>query len=213
MRTTANSPGNVLFGQTRGGILALLYGHVDESFYVREVARHLGTSVGAVQRELAKLSEVGLINRSGVGNQVFYQANRNSPVFGEMRALVAKTVGIFRVLSSALEPLANRIAVAFVYGSIARQEEKADSDVDLMIVGKVTLDEVLAHLGNLEASLGRTVNPTVYSSREYKAKISSGNHFLNAVMQGEKVFLLGDEDELRKMGGVRLAQTRTDQPR
>ena len=82
-----------------------------------------------------------------------------------------------------------------------------------MIVGKVTLAEVLAHLDNLEPSLGRTVNPTVYSSREYKAKVSSGNHFLNAVMQGEKVFLLGDEDELRKIGGVRLAQTRTDQPR
>ena len=124
MRTTANSAGNVLFGQTRGGILALLYGHIDESFYVREIARHLGTSVGAVQRELAKLSEVGLINRSGVGNQVFYQANRNSPVFGEMRALVAKTVGIFRVLSSALEPLANRIAVAFVYGSIAVRKKR-----------------------------------------------------------------------------------------
>jgi predicted nucleotidyltransferase len=158
-----------------------------------------------VQRELENLSKVGLINRSRIGSQVFYQANRSGPVFGDIRALVAKTVGMFHVLRSALEPLAKRITVAFVYGSIARHEEKADSDVDVMIVGKVTLDEVLAQVGSIEVSLGRAVNPTVYSIAEFKAKFASGNHFLNAVIRGKKVFLFGDEDELREMGGVRLA--------
>lgn len=212
MRTNNRPLADVLFGQTRGGILGLLYSHSDESFYVRQVARHLGTSVGTVQRELENLSEVGLIVRSKSGNQVFYQANRNSPVFAEMRALLAKTVGIFHVLRSALEPLAKRIRVAFVYGSIARQEEKAESDVDVMIVGTASLDEVLARLGDVEVTLTRAVNPTVYSVAEYRSKLARGNHFLNAVIRGKKVFLFGDEDELNKMGGVRMAETRGQQP-
>lgn len=119
-----------------------------------------------------------------------------------MRELLAKTVGIFHALRAALEPLAKQIAVAFVYGSIARREEKAGSDVDLMIVGKVSLDEVLEQLSKVEASPGRSVNPTVYSVPEYKSKVASENHFLNAVIRGQKVFLFGDEDELREMGGV-----------
>jgi predicted nucleotidyltransferase len=209
MRTHTAFLGELLFGQTRGAILALLYSRPDESFYVRQLARQLSTSVGAVQRELANLSRVGLISRSRLGSQVFYQANRDSPVFAEMRELLAKTVGIFHALRAALEPLAKQIAVAFVYGSIARREEKAGSDVDLMIVGKVSLDEVLEQLSNEKASLGRSVNPTVYSVPEYKSKVASENHFLNAVIRGQKVFLFGDEDELRKMGGVRLAKTRS----
>jgi len=209
MRTDAAFLGEVLFGQTRGDILALLYSRPDESFYVRQLARQLSTSVGAVQRELATLSRVGLISRSRLGSQVFYQANRDSPVFAEMRELLAKTVGIFHALRAALEPLAKQIAVAFVYGSIARREEKAGSDVDLMIVGKVSLDEVLEQLSNEKASLGRSVNPTVYSVPEYKSKVASENHFLNAVIRGRKVFLFGDEDELGEMGGVRLAKTRS----
>ena len=209
MRTHTAFLGELLFGQTRGAILALLYSRPDESFYVRQLARQLSTSVGAVQRELANLSRVGLISRSRLGSQVFYQANRDSPVFAEMRELLAKTVGIFHALRAALEPLAKQIAVAFVYGSIARREEKAGSDADLMIVGKVSLDEVLEQLSNVEASLGRSVNPTVYSVPEYKSKVASENHFLNAVIRGRKVFLFGDEDELGEMGGVRLAKTRS----
>jgi predicted nucleotidyltransferase len=213
MRTRAGSLGDLLFGHTRGGILALLYTRPDDSFYVRQIARHLSGSVGSVQRELETLSKVGLISRSRIGSQVFYQANHNSAVFGDIRALVAKTVGIFYVLRSALEPLAKRISVAFVYGSIARQEEKADSDVDVMIVGRVTLEEVLVQFGSIEASLGRTANPTVYSVAEYKSKLVSGNHFLNAVIRGKKVFLFGNEDELREMGGVRLVKARSHESR
>src|ERR1700682_6108450 len=123
MRTNFNALADVLFGQTRGGVLALLYGQADKSFYVRQIARHVSASVGAVQRELEKLANVGLIVRTPVGNQVFYQVNRHNPVFSEMRALVGKTVGVFNTLHSALEQLSERIAVAFVYGSVARQEE------------------------------------------------------------------------------------------
>jgi predicted nucleotidyltransferase len=108
-----------------------------------------------------------------------------------LRALVAKTVGAFHVLRSALAPLLSRISLAFVYGSVARQDEKAESDIDLMIVGKVALEDVLARLAEVELSLGRAVNPTV---TEFKSKLASGNHFLNSVVRGEKVLLIGDED-------------------
>src|ERR1039458_2232370 len=142
MRTKTKPLGDLLFGQTRGSVLALLYGMPDQTFFVRQIARRIGTSVGPVQRELKTLSEVGLIDRSTVGRQVFFQANRDHPGFPELRSLVAKTSGVFHLLRSALMPLAERISIAFVYGSMARGEETAGSDVDLLIIGEVTLDEV-----------------------------------------------------------------------
>jgi uncharacterized protein len=201
---------DLLFGRTRGAVLALLYGRADQSFYTREIAREVGASVGAIQRELENLSKVGLILRKSVGNQVFYQANRDMPIFPEMRGLINKTIGIFGILGSALRPLSRQIVAAFVYGSVARKQETAQSDVDLMVVGKVTLDEVLSRLSTVEKGIGRSLNPTVYSVAEFKSKFASGNHFLTSVLKGQKVFLLGDEDELRKMGGIRLAKAGTD---
>jgi len=124
-----------------------------------------------------------------------------------MRALVGKTVGIFSTLHSALEPLSDQISIAFVYGSVARQEETSASDVDVMIIGKIKLDDVLACLPQMESGLSRTVNPTVYSGQEFKRRLQAGNHFLNSVLNGKKVFLIGTEDELRKMGGIRMAET------
>jgi predicted nucleotidyltransferase len=211
--STYNGLADLLFGRTRGAILALLFGHADQSFYTRQIAREVDASVGAVQRELENLSKVGLIVRNSVGSQVFYQANRDAPIFREMHGLVNKTVGIFSVLRSALHPLAKRVLVAFVYGSVAREEETAQSDVDLLVVGKATLEEVLSRLSTVEKSIRRPINPTVYSVAEFKSKLASGNHFLTAVLKGQKVFLLGDEDELRKVGGVRLAKAGADQSR
>ena len=150
---------NVLFGQIRGQVLALLYGRHDKAFYVRQIARHLHASAGSVRRELEKLAAVDLIIRTSLGNQVFYRANQANPVFAEMRALVNKTVGIFHVLRSALEKVSKQITIAFVYGSVARQLETAESDVDLMIIGSVGLNDVLACLQQAETALGRIVNP------------------------------------------------------
>jgi len=209
--STHNGLAVLLFGRTRGAVLALLYGHADQSFYTRQIAREVDASVGAVQRELENLSKVGLIVRNSVGSQVFYQANRDAPIFREMQGLVNKTVGIFSVLRSALHPLAKRVLVALVYGSVAREAETAQSDVDLLVVGKATLEEVLSRLSTVEKSIGRPVNPTVYSVEEFRSKLANGNHFLTAVLKGQKVFLLGDEDELRKVGGVRLAKAGTNQ--
>jgi predicted nucleotidyltransferase len=183
--STYNGLADLLFGRTRGAILALLFGHADQSFYTRQIAREVDASVGAVQRELENLSKVGLIVRNSVGSQVFYQANRDAPIFREMQGLVNKTVGIFSVLRSALHPLAKRVLVAFVYGSVAREEETAQSDVDLLVVGTATLEEVLSRLSTVEKSIRRPINPTVYSVAEFKSKLASGNHFLTAVLKGQ----------------------------
>jgi len=208
--STAKSLADLLFGRTRGAILALLYGRADQTFYTRQIAREVAASVGAVQRELENLTKVGLVIRTALGSQVFYQANRDAPIFSEMHSLVNKTVGIFTMLRSALRPLSTQVAVAFVYGSVARQAETAQSDIDLMVVGKASIDDVISHLASVEKNTGRPINPTVYSVSEFKAKVADGNHFLRAVLKDTKVFLLGDEDELGKVGGVRLAKVRTD---
>jgi predicted nucleotidyltransferase len=214
MRASKKTAADVLFGKGRGAILGLLYEHPDQSFYYRQITRELkGVSVGTLQRELDVLRELGLIERSTLGKQVFYRANRNHPLFPELRALVLKTVGAIPRMRSALAPLADRISLAFVYGSMARQEEGAESDIDVMVVGRARLEDVLARIGAIEASLRRTVNPTVYSPAEFKRKLKSGNPFLNSVLRGPKVFLIGDDDELREVGGVRLAESRTVQPR
>lgn len=200
MRTTVSALGDILFGQTRGRVLALLYGTPDRAFFVREIARATDTSVGNVQRELETLAGVGLIDRSTIGRQVFYTANRNQPIFEELRSLVAKTSGIFHLLGSALAPLASQISSAFVYGSIARGDDTAQSDVDLMVIGDLTLDELLAQLAPAERVLGRAINPTLYSLKEFQTKVQAGNHFLDSVMRSKKVILIGEDDELGKVG-------------
>lgn len=214
MRANSNHLADVLFGKGRGALLALLYGHPNQSYYYRQITRQLSdTSRGTLQRELETLSHLGLVERTSIGKQVFYRANEKHPVFPELRALVAKTVGAIHILRQALEPIADRIAIAFIYGSLARQEEKAESDIDLLVVGRVTLEDVLESVGELERSLARAINPMVYSPVEFKAKLAGGNHFLNSVVRGEKIFLIGDERELRKVGRVRLAQARTHESR
>jgi DNA-binding transcriptional ArsR family regulator len=214
MRAGGKRLADVLFGKARGAILALLYEHPDESFYYRQITRQVkGLSAGTLQRELDTLTGLGLVERSKLGKQVFYRANRNHPVFPELRALVAKTVGAIPMLRSALAPLADRISVAFIYGSMARGEEKAESDIDLLIIGNATLEEVLGKVATVESSLRRAINPTVYSVAEFKSKLTQGNHFLNSVVRGGKIFLIGDEDELGEVGGLRLAQSGTHQSR
>ena len=206
MRTALTSVGDLLFGQTRGRVLALLYGTPDEPLFARQIARQVEISVGTVQRELTLLTDAGLIKRSALGSQVFYQANQEHPDFPELRALLAKTAGVFQMLKAALAPFSNRINLAFVYGSVARGEEKATSDIDLMVIGTVSLDEVLDAVGPVEKQVRRPVNPTIYSLEDLKARFRSGNHFLQSLKKSKKVFLIGDEDEFRKISTTRLVQ-------
>lgn len=192
--------GEVLFGRTRRAVLALLYGHADEEFYLRQIIRAAGVGQGSMQRELKMLVESGLVLRRALGRQVYFRADPDSPVYKELRGLLLKTAGVADVLREALAPLAVRIEVAFVYGSIARGDERRASDVDIMVVGEASFAEVSQALGPAQQRLGREVNPTVYSPAEYKKKLAAGHHFLSSVTERDKVFLLGDEHDIRRLG-------------
>ena len=187
-----------LFGRTRSAVLAVLYGHVGDSFHLRQLSRLTGITLGAVQRELRQLVDAGLVTRKALGNHVFYSANDRSPVFTEMKGLVTKTVGIHDVLLAALDPLKEKISLAFVYGSTARLKENTQSDIDVMIVGKVHFPDVIERLADAQTSLNREINPTVYSTREFGKKLR-GN-FLKTVLSENKLFLIGDESVVRELG-------------
>ena len=202
---TEQSASSALFGRTRSALLALLYGHADQSFYVRQLVRTIGAGHGALQRELENLRDIGLIVRRAQGNQVLYQANSANPIFPEIKSLIAKTVGIRDTIHSALAPLGSKIQIAFVYGSVARQQEQAGSDVDLMVLGSVSFKDVVTALSPAQKILGREINPTVFPVPEFRAKLASGNHFLRSVMKEKKLFVIGTKDELTKLVAKQLA--------
>lgn len=199
--------GAALFGKTRRALLALFFGLPDRSFYLREVVRTIGLGQGTVQRELGRLTAVGLLIRRRQGNQIYYQANSDSPIFGELKSLVVKTVGLTDVLRKALTRLADRINVAFVHGSLARGEGKADSDVDVIVVGDVSFGEVATALHTAQEALHREVNPVVYSATEFRKKLRAGHHFLTAILDTQRIFLVGGEHELAGLGAIEPSRT------
>jgi predicted nucleotidyltransferase len=198
-------PAVLLFGKTRRHVLAWLYGHPDERFYLRQLARQSGAAQGALQRELSALTSAGIVTRAVEGRQVYFQANRESPIFAELRQLLLKTAGAAAVIRSALEPLSGAIAVAFVYGSTARGTWRAASDIDLLVVGGVPFREVVSALRDAQERLGRDINPSVYPAEEFARKLRSRHHFLTSVVSGPKTFIIGTDHELARMAEERLA--------
>ena len=199
MRTEGGALSNLLFGQTRGRLLAVLFDRPENTFFVRQLVRQIDGSVGTAHRELRLLVNAGLILQTRHESHILYQANRNHPVFPELRALLAKTMGAFHQIREALRAIENGTEFAFVYGSFARGEENAQSDVDLLVVGEVSFDELLQHITHVEKSLGRPINPTIFARQELRAKVSAGNRFLRALQTGPLVFLIGNEHEFRKI--------------
>jgi predicted nucleotidyltransferase len=194
-----------LFGKTRLAVLSMLFSHADEAYYLRQIARSTGTGLGALQREVHKLADAGIILRMVRGKQVYYQANTQCPIFPELKGLIVKTAGVKGIIKSALASLTNRISVAFIYGSVARLQESRKSDVDLMIVGDVSFADVVSVLGKAEKDIEREINPTVYPPSEFQSKLSKGHHFLKALMDETKLFLIGDQRELARLAKKRLA--------
>jgi uncharacterized protein len=205
--TVTNAVGTLLFGQTRQAVLGLLFTRPDETFHLRQIVRLTGAGLGPVQREVAKLAAAGLVLREQRGRQVFYRVNRQSPVYEELRGLVLKTAGLAELLREALTPLRHRIRCAFIFGSFVRGEHHRDSDVDLLVIGEIRLAELAKALSGVQQRLAREVNPTVYRPSELARKLAEGHHFLTEVMAGPKIYLLGDDDELR-----RVAETGLDSP-
>lgn len=195
----AESPNLVsaLFPKVRQRVLAVLFGNPGRSFYANEVIALAQSGTGAVQRELAALSDAGLLTVTKQGNQKHYQANANAPVFAELRGLVLKTMGLADVLKAALAPLAQQIDLAFVYGSVAKQQDTAQSDIDVMIVSaSLGYGEVFGALEVAAATLGRKVNPTLYAPTEIAKRISMDNSFVTRVLQQPKIWLIGAEEQL-----------------
>jgi len=197
--------GTALFGKTQRALLALFFMRPDEAFYLRQVVRMAGVGQGAVQRELARWVAAGLLTRSRRGRHIYYQANPANPVFEELTAVTVKTAGLAEVVREALATLSDRITVAFVHGSMARGTAKAGSDVDLLVIGEAGFGDLVTALQPAQATIGREVNPAVYSEREFRAKLKAGHPFLTEVMDAPRVFVAGDEHELERLAEGALA--------
>lgn len=187
-----------LFGGTQQRVLGLLFGQPDRSFYSTELISLAGVGSGAVQRELARLSESGLVTVRYVGNQKHYQANPESPIYEELCGIARKTVGLAEPLRAALRPLSERIIAAFVYGSVAKKADTAASDIDLMVVSdSVEYGDLFLALQTAVQQLGREVNPTIFTRKDLMRRLAGKEAFLTRVMAQPKVWLIGGEDDLR----------------
>jgi DNA-binding transcriptional ArsR family regulator len=208
MRThgTDDSAASALLSKSGRAVLSLLFGHAGEVFYLRQIARLSGLAVGSIQRELKRLTEAGIITRSVQGRQVYFRANEACPVFGELKSILIKTAGVADVLRAALAPLADRIRVAFMFGSMTTGREKRDSDVDVMVVGDASFADVVKALGVAQNTLHREINPTVYPPDEFVSKLSAGHHFLKSLVGEKRIFLIGDENDFARLVKKRLAR-------
>jgi predicted nucleotidyltransferase len=187
---------DVLLPKTRQGILAATLVQSEKAWYASELAQRLGVPSSSLQRELHDLTEAGILKTHKQGRMVYYQANRDSPVFSDLRGLLLKTAGLADVLADALKPLAAKLETVFVYGSIAAGTEQSDSDIDLMVVGKVSPEDLALPLRRARESLGRDINPTVYTAAEFKKKRAAKDPFLKQVLDKPKLLVLGNKDEL-----------------
>ena len=212
MRTTIlRSVADVLLGRSRAALLSLLFGHADEWFHLRQIARESGMSAGTAHRELGVMVNLGLVLREPNETSVRFKANTEASVFAELKSLLAKTSGAPELLRAGLGELGDAVSGAFIYGSVARGEERAGSDIDLMIVGSVSLANVLKALRPAIEKLRREVNPTVYTSEEFVRKAQQGHAFIQRVLAEPKIYLIGGAHELGQFGEDRkTASPRAD---
>jgi len=191
---------DAILPKTRQGILAATLLQPEKAWYASELARRMGVPSSSLQRELCDLKEAGVLNASHQGRMVYYQANTESPVYAELRGLMLKTTGLVDVLANALKPIARKLQVVFVYGSIASGHEESRSDIDLMAVGNISPVDLAVPLRKARELLGREINPSVYTPAEFAKKRAAKDHFLTRVLDKPKLFVLGDKDELEKTG-------------
>lgn len=184
---------NLLFGTYRQRVLGMLLLHPETSYHVRELARITGTSAGTLHKELSRLAEAGLLLREKQGNQVRYQANRQCPIHDELAGLFRKTTGLADVLTQALQPLASRIETAVVFGSVARGEETAGSDIDLLIVGDAGFAEVVKALHPAQEMLSREINPVIVTRAEIRERVKNKDYFIQRIFSQPTLPVLGKD--------------------
>ena len=201
MEATPTNPAMLLFPASyRRRVLCLLLLHPERALHVREIARLTGTTPGTLNKELTRLHSAGLLSRERVGNQVRYAANRASPIHAELAGILRKTIGLADVLADALAPMAPTISAAFVFGSMARASETSGSDVDVMLIGPLTFGDAVRQLYPAQTMLGREINPKVFGAEEWRARLKAKDPFIREVLAQPKIFLIGNDDELEKLG-------------
>jgi len=186
---------DVLFGKTRQAVLALLFDLPERSYYLRELSRLSGISPGALQHELAQLHEADLVVRVKDGNRVAYRANTRHPIYPELQKLVRKTCGLANQIQSALEPFAGQISFAAVYGSTAKHTDHAYSDIDLLIVGDVSLSQILDVVSPLEEMFDREINIRIFHPEDFRQRRLEKQSFVQAVLNGPLEILIGQIDD------------------
>jgi predicted nucleotidyltransferase len=192
---------DALFSKVQQRVLGIFFSQPSARYQLSQVIALAHSGRGAVQRELESLVRAGILNQSVIDGRKLFEANRSSPIFEELHSLILKTVGLLEPLTKALQPLAKTMDVAFVYGSVAKGEDSAKSDIDLMIIGReVAYSDVYEVLQKAEKKLRRPVNPTILTPGEWKQKLSERNSFVGKISQQPKLFVFGSEDELRRIG-------------
>ena len=209
--TKTKSLAGALWPAARRNVLGLLLADSSREWHLREIARRTGMSPAAVHSEVQSLVEVDILERRIEAGRVYYRANSTCPIFPELRSIILKTVGLVDVLRNALANVSG-IEVAFIYGSLTRGEETAQSDVDLMVIGKATLRTLSGPLHSAEETLTREVNPTTYSTAEFRSKLAEGHHFLTSVLRESKLFVIGDANVLDRLAKVGVGDESQPKP-
>jgi uncharacterized protein len=189
---------DIVSSRSKAEILRLLFGLDRRDYHLRELSRRSGLALRTVQQELARLAKAGLVTARRDGNRVYYQANHQNPVYSDLRSIVLKTAGLVGVLQGALQ--IPGIELAFVFGSVASGKAHAVSDVDLMIIGTLGLRHVAQLLSGLAERVGRELNPHVMKSEEFVRRKRTADHFISSVLDSPRLFVIGSEDELAKLG-------------
>jgi predicted nucleotidyltransferase len=184
-----------LFSSTRAELLGLFFNNPEDRFYLREIARHIGKDAAGIKRELDKLVKIGLLAIEKRGVQKYYFANKNSPIFSEMKGLIFKTTGVQGSMKASLSRLKG-VKVAFIYGSYAKGAEKEDSNINLMVIGQANITELNDMVMGLEDKLKRDIDYLVFDEQEYRKRKDSKDPFIRELLKGKKIFLVGKEDDL-----------------
>jgi predicted nucleotidyltransferase len=188
----------ILSSRVRAEIFRLLFGLNEKELHMREMERQAALSLGTIRQDLQKLVKLDLVKARRDGNRLYYRANTDHPLFPEIRNLVLKTAGLVEVIKSALDR--EGIEVAFIFGSLARSKERAESDVDLMVIGTIGLRSLSSRLAGVSEQIGREINPHALSIEEFRRRKQNGNHFLSNVIESPKLFIIGSENDLEAMG-------------
>ncbi|BEM30710.1 hypothetical protein SME05J_42800 [Serratia marcescens] len=190
----------LLFSEYRRKVLSLLFIEAGQAFHVREIARRTATQAGTLHKELSRLAEGGILLRQRQGNQICYQANADCLIFPELAAIFLKTCGPAARLRQVLTGFGEDIERAFIFGSVASGKATAASDIDVLIVGKLSFAEVIQAVYPLQATLGREINPKLYSPEEWRAALAENSAFIQDIMQKPQLWIAGDKDDAGQSG-------------